>query len=246
MIRRFACAFIVLGFCSGQLLAQDSAAPKLGSAGKKKDRASAAKPAAPAKGGDAKKEKGEDADPLKKVLGGDGATPSNQPMTTEIYSEQAYFDSGKSIGIFTGHVIVMDPRFNLQADKLTVYLGKGEVRGLEKAVAEGNVGMVREAPGENGAPPTRSIGRSDTAIYTAGDGNVELHGTPRVQSGINSHIATSPDTVMIINQGGQLNTTGPSRTEIRQEPKNPSPAPPAPPPAAPPTPAPASPPPKKP
>jgi hypothetical protein len=33
------------------------------------------------------------------------------------------------------------------------------------------------------------------------------------------HIATSAETVMIINQDGHLNTHGPSRTEIRQEPK---------------------------
>ena len=50
------------------------------------------------------------------------------------------------------------------------------------------------------------------------DGNVELTGKPRVQQGVNMHIATSPDTVMILNQEGQLTTRGPSRTEIRQEP----------------------------
>ena len=32
------------------------------------------------------------------------------------------------------------------------------------------------------------------------------------------HVATSPDTVMVINQNSQLTTHGPSRTEIRQEP----------------------------
>ena len=46
----------------------------------------------------------------------------------------------------------------------------------------------------------------------------ELTGNPRVQQGVNTHIATSPDTVMILNQEGQLTTHGPSRTEIRQEP----------------------------
>ena len=34
------------------------------------------------------------------------------------------------------------------------------------------------------------------------------------------HVATSPDTVMIINQNSQLRTHGPSRTEIRQEPND--------------------------
>jgi hypothetical protein len=33
------------------------------------------------------------------------------------------------------------------------------------------------------------------------------------------HVATSADTVMIINQNSQLSTHGPSRTEIRQQPK---------------------------
>jgi hypothetical protein len=36
---------------------------------------------------------------------------------------------------------------------------------------------------------------------------------------MNTHIATSPDTVMVVNQNGQLTTHGASRTEIRQEPK---------------------------
>ena len=43
---------------------------------------------------------------------------------------------------------------------------------------------------------------------------------PRVQQGLNIHVATSPETVMVINQNGQLTTHGPSRTDIRQEPKD--------------------------
>jgi len=41
-----------------------------------------------------------------------------------------------------------------------------------------------------------------------------------VQEGLNTHLATSPDTVMVINQNGQLSTHGPSRTEIRQQPND--------------------------
>src|SRR6202011_4877296 len=92
-------------------------------------------------------------------------------------------------------------------------------QGLEKAIAEGNVAVVRDRPDLNGGSPTRAVGRSDQATYIATTGNVELRGTPRVQEGVNTHIATSPDTVMIVNQNGQLTTHGPSRTEIRQEPK---------------------------
>jgi lipopolysaccharide transport protein LptA len=164
------------------------------------------------------------ADPIKAAMGGGLMAPTDGPVTTEIYADEALFDSQKYIGTFIGRVIVKDPRFNIQADKLTVYLGQGENKGLDRAIAEGNVGVVREQPGENGGPPVRSVGRADKAVYTAGDGNVELTGTPRVQSGMNTHIATSPETVMLINQGGQLTTRGPSRTDIRQEPK----APPAP------------------
>jgi lipopolysaccharide transport protein LptA len=144
---------------------------------------------------------------------------STESITTEIDADNAYFDSNKNIGIFNGHVKVADPRFTLQAEKLTVYVSKGENQGLEKAVAEGNVAVVRDRPDPNGGPPTRAVGRSEQATYVATTGDVELRGTPRVQEGVNTHIATSPETVMIVNQKGQLTTHGPSRTEIRQEPK---------------------------
>ena len=147
------------------------------------------------------------------------ALQSGQPTTTEIYADDAYFDSTKNMGIFSGRVKVTDPRFNLQSDKLTVFITKGQNQTLEKAVAEGNVGLVRDRPDPGGGPPTRAVGRADKAVYTAANGNVELTGTPRVQEGLNMHVATSPDTVMIINQNSQLMTHGPSRTEIRQEPK---------------------------
>jgi lipopolysaccharide transport protein LptA len=213
-MRRLAiCALLLFRFAAPELLAQDTA-PRTTSPGRARSvaattnnstqKSASAKPAAN--------------DPLKGVLGS-SSTPPNQPITTQVYSDEAFFDTKNSVGIFKGHVIVNDPRFNIQADKLTVNMAKGEARGLEKAVAEGNVGVVRDTPGENGGPPTRAVGRSDRAVYTTADGNVELSGTPRVQSGLNTHVATSPDTVMLINQSGQLTTKGPSRTEIRQEPK---------------------------
>jgi lipopolysaccharide transport protein LptA len=144
---------------------------------------------------------------------------SNEPTTTEIYADEAFFDSTKNMGIFKGRVKVTDPRFSLQSDKLTVLITKGQNQGLERAVAEGNVGLVRDRPDPNGGAPTRAVGRADKAVYTAATGDVELRGTPRVQEGMNMHVATSPDTVMIINQNNQLTTHGPSRTEIRQQPK---------------------------
>jgi len=140
-----------------------------------------------------------------------------QPITTQIYADEATFDTEKKVGTFTGHVRVFDPRFNIQSDKLTVFIHKQEGEGLEKAIADGNVGVVRDKPDPKGGPPSKAVGLSEKAVYTSSDGNVVLTGSPRVQEGLDTHVATSPETVMILNQNGQLTTHGPSRTEIRQE-----------------------------
>ena len=166
-----------------------------------------------------KDKKKDDKSPGTNLFGPGAAGETSGPTTTEIYSDEAFFDSTKNMGIFSGRVKVIDPRFNLQSDKLTVFITKGESQTLEKAIAEGNVGLVRDRPAANGGPPTRAVGRCDKAIYTAATGDVELTGTPRVQEGQNLHVATSPDTVMVISQNSQLRTHGPSRTEIVQQPK---------------------------
>ena len=89
---------------------------------------------------------------------------------------------------------------------------------------------MRDKPDPKGGPPSKAVGLSEKAVYTSSDGNVVLTGSPRVQQGLDTHIATSPDTVMVLNQDGHLTTHGPSRTEIRQEAKQdkngkPSPSP---------------------
>src|SRR5215470_11814646 len=128
----------------------------------------AEKPAKPkAKNKDKKKD---DKSPGTNLFGPGAAGESTLPTTTEIYSDEAFFDSTKNIGIFSGRVKVVDPRFNLQSDKLTVFITKGENQSLERAVAEGNVGLVRDRPAANGGPPTRAVGRSDKATYTAATG----------------------------------------------------------------------------
>src|SRR5947208_4966904 len=177
--------------------------------------ASPSSSAAPVKKAEKAEAKGDSS--TNKLFGASNTLQSNEPTTTEIYADEAFFDSTKNMGIFSGRVKVTDPRFNLQSDKLTVFITKGQNQGLEKAIAEGNVGLVRDRPDPSGGPPTRAVGRADKAVYTAATGNVELTGTPRVQEGLNMHLATSPDTVMIINQNSQLTTHGPSRTEIRQQ-----------------------------
>jgi lipopolysaccharide transport protein LptA len=164
-------------------------------------------------------------DPAAKPKNTTSPAAAQEPIVTEIYADQTVFDSAKSIGIFTGHVVVTDPRFDIQGDKLTIFLGKKQNEGFEKAIVEGNVGVVRDRPSATGGPPDRMVGRSEKAVYTAQDGRFELTGNPRVQQGLNTHVATSPDTVMILNEAGQLETRGPSRTEIRQDPHAASPTP---------------------
>jgi lipopolysaccharide transport protein LptA len=163
-----------------------------------------------------------------KAAPADSPTPAPEQIVTEIYADKAVFDSTKSIGVFSGHIVVIDPRFQIQGDKLTIYISKKQSEGLERAVVEGNVGVVRDRPDPGGGPPSRMVGRSEKAVYTAKNGNFELTGNPRVQQGLNTHVATSPETVMVLNEKGELQTNGPSRTEIRQPPKSeatPSPTP---------------------
>lgn len=217
MIRRCVFIFATLAVSSTVLRAQGSAPATLN-----RERAPAAQSPTATPRDKAKKKE----NPMPGALG--PGTKSGEPITTQIYADEASFDSQKYIGVFSGHVVVNDPRFNVQSEKLTVHLRKGEqegeAEGLDRAVAEGNVGIVRDRPDPNGGPPQRAIGRAEKAVYNAREGTVELSGSPRVQQGVNSHVATSADTVMIMNQNGELTTRGPSRTELRQEPK-PSPSP---------------------
>ncbi len=194
---------------AGQIAAEPAASPGPGKKAEKpaKDKAKN------------KDEKKEDKSSGANLFGSSGGgLQSDQPTTTQIYADEAFFDSTKNMGIFSGRVKVVDPRFNLQSDKLTVFITKGQSQSLEKAIAEGNVGLVRDRPNPNGGSPTRAVGRADKATYTAATGDVELVGTPRVQEGPNLHVATSPDTVMVVSQNSQLRTHGPSRTEIVQQP----------------------------
>ena len=166
--------------------------------------------------------------PSEKPSAGSATDANGQPIATQIYSDQASFDTAKRVGVFSGHVRVFDPRFNIQSDKLRVFIHKEEGEGLEKAIAEGHVGVVRDKPDPKGGPPSKAIGLAEKAVYTSSDGNVVLTGSPRVQQGLDTHIATNPNTVMVLNQDGHLTTHGPSRTEIRQDAskeKNASPSP---------------------
>ena len=105
-----------------------------------------------------------------------------------------------------------DPSFLLSADRLTVFL-TADRSGIERAVAEGNVVIVQRAAGE-AEENKAAVGRAQRAEYLPADGRATLSGSPQIQQGINRHIATSPETRMILHRDGRASTVGPSRTVI--------------------------------
>ena len=149
----------------------------------------------------------------RKDMLGLGDLSRNRPKgsTTEITAQkEATFDDKESRAVFVGSVKVKDPAFLLTSDRLTVYLSKDR-SGIDRAVASGNVVIVQQTkdPTEKGA-----VGRSSEAEYVPAKGQMTLSGSPEIQQGINRHIATSPDTRMILNRDGRAITDGPSRTLI--------------------------------
>src|SRR4030095_10709650 len=138
---------VIASRSAGQIASASSASPS----------PKAEKPAkAKAKNKDKKKD---DKSSGTNLFGPGAAGESNGPTTTEIYSDEAFFDSTKNVGTFTGRVKVIDPRFNLQSDKLTVFITKGENQSLERAIAEGNVGLVRDRPAPHRGTPTHAASR---------------------------------------------------------------------------------------
>ena len=106
--------------------------------------------------------------------------------------------------------------------------GKGAAKdadkasGLQRAVAEGNpdhpIVIRQEKPAANGAEPEIDIGIAQKADYDADTGDIVLTGWPKVSQGINTQIATSEGTVMVMNRNNNtMKTHGPSRTVIEEK-----------------------------
>src|SRR5437879_6412978 len=97
---------LILAMTAGELFAQAAASPPQSFAAAKTGKSAA------------QKEK----TPPNNLFGPE--TKGGEPTTTEIYANEAFFDSNKNMGIFNGSVKVIDPRFSLQSDKLTVFVSK--------------------------------------------------------------------------------------------------------------------------
>ncbi len=180
------------------------------------------------------------------VLGG-GDKDTEKGPTEITATQEAQFDTKSRSGVFIGDVKVVDPQFTMTADRLTVHLNRDEDGGgLREAEAEGHVVIVHinqtkpaSQPGQpqNGATPvpsarpgsspaatpaqsqqpTTSVGKGDKALYVAKDGSVTLTGWPTVTQNGNTHIATSPNTKMILFRDGKMQTFGSTRTLIEDK-----------------------------
>ncbi len=124
----------------------------------------------------------------------------------------ASFDNGANTAEFTGKVVVRDPQFDLTCEKLTAYL-RPDHKGLSKVIATGSVVIVQEKKNDRG-DVIRSVGKCGKATYDLVTGDVTLEEWPQIQQGINSQMAASPETKMILNAKGRSRTVGPSKTQI--------------------------------
>ncbi len=166
---------------------------------------------------------------------------------TEIVAQEATFDQKTHIAVFIGDVVVTDPEFNVQCDKLTANLKhKDETQvaaaptrlqaaapepkadekkqdkggGLEKALAEANQGgvvTVMQVKQEADGSISRSIGHGKKALYDASTGDITLYGHPDVQQGINTCVAAEESTIMVLNRDGHMRVTGAHKTVIRDQ-----------------------------
>jgi hypothetical protein len=97
-----------------------------------------------------------------------------------------------------------------------------KANGLQSALAEGTVDrpvvIVQDKPASGTEQAEHDVGIAQKADYNADTGDVKLTGWPRVSQGINTQIATSPETYMIMNRDGHtMKTYGPSRSIIQEQ-----------------------------
>lgn len=98
----------------------------------------------------------------------------------------------------------------------------GRGSGLERAIAEGHVVIIQEKAATDGGQPQRNVGKAQRADYNATTGDIVLSGMPEVSQGINTQIATSPETTMTMNRDNKvMKTRGPSKTVIQDSSQSP-------------------------
>lgn len=151
--------------------------------------------------------------------------PAQKPPTEITAKKSASFDGKGQIAVFVGEVKVKDSQFDLSCEKLTAYMVNQSVDnssepkkgGLDRVIAEGNVVIVQEKPGENPGETRRYVAKAEKAEYNAESQDLKLSGWPQVQEGVNAHMATSSSTIMYLSRSGKLRTEGFSKTVLQEQ-----------------------------
>lgn len=144
-----------------------------------------------------------------------GGSSKERPPNAETVitaMDESTFDNRSGVAEFTGSVTVKDPQFTLTCDRLKAFLNQDR-KGLERVEATGNV-VIRQENKDAKGKDVVSVAKSGKAVFHPATGDVDLTEWPKVEQGINAHIATDSGTKMILNRAGKINTTGSSRTMI--------------------------------
>jgi len=166
--------------------------------------------------------------------------PAKKPKgQTEITANEATFDQKTREAVFIQDVVVKDPEFSVNCDRLIAFLKKAKANsepvpaspapaaakleengkgGLERAVAEaspGNIVIITQDKIDTDGSVTQNIGKGKKVTYDATTGNIVLTGLPSVQQGINLCVATDESTIMTLNRNGRMKVEGPHRTVIK-------------------------------
>jgi len=232
---------VVLRFCFGLLSAVSVLFPRAVTAAQDRDEVEAARSSPLAAGVEANRK----ASPTPKAAKGAAAaaqppaTSGNAAVTTITAQKRLLLDSQGREATFWGDVKVVDSRFSMACEKLTVFFrdntngaktleardakegggaketGEGHgVGALEKAVAEGDVVIFQEKTNDKGEVE-RSVGRSQKAVYDTKTGNIALSGWPQVEQKQNTIVAMEEGTVILLNQKGTLEVLGHSKSVLR-------------------------------
>jgi hypothetical protein len=111
------------------------------------------------------------------------------------------------------NVLVKDPQFTLYCQELKVFLKDDGTRGIKFIEATGKVIIIQEGVNDKGET-VKSTGNGEKALIDPQTEALTLLGWPRIQQGINTHIAIEEGTIMILHRQGRLETTGGVKTTI--------------------------------
>jgi hypothetical protein len=122
-----------------------------------------------------------------------GASDQKPPNVTEITAIEATFDQKSNIAVFVKDVVVKDPQFNVECDKLTAYLKKEEQAGTASPKAEGFAPKPVNAP-LHAVTPTPAPIASKAGATPAGKPGAPAAATPapaKKGSGLDKAVAVT-------------------------------------------------------